>query len=633
MVHGRRLPPGPRRGRRPLFGRQEQGLAGDNGITQRQINRELAVNLNRELTGIDSESADPDLSVEAGLGNSWVLGESAMWKVGMLGVADYKNTWRNKTRINRSQQQPDIDTGTTEISTNQVALTGSASAGVSYGEDHSLGFTYIFLRNTEDEASITERNNINFRRDQGAQLRDYRVRYEERELNLLQLTGRHTLGPDTLGDTTAGFLDGLEVTWYYSDAKATTDLPSEITVSAVDAVVPVTGDLLHTSVRSTTSAAEYRYTDLEDDVDSYGYKLNLPFEWASGRVTGGVFGGYDYYQKGRSYLQTQFNLGTTASAAAPVLVGTPEDVLTDANILDPANGFLLSLGGIGTESYLAGETIDAAFGGVDLTLDERWRLNAGVRWEDWSQLSVPVNQYEFRTSVGKVPLTAEQLATADPSEAAGYRRRAVAAVHLRVGNRHQVERHVVEHAHPVVVAENAETNIGAGHHLRHVDRGERVVQLEGFAGREHGAPRHEQPRADVAAGDPDRSVHPRLSSISNSFAFSSPSSGPALSATARSGAPSESRSSQASWRAPPSSSGCPRRNRRNQRGRRCEARRVEGDAPREDGDQGLGAQVQTLGVQGEVDAARIPEAGLGGHVALVGREDEDANVHTGAVLR
>ncbi len=380
-----------------------------------QINRTLATSLNRELD-IRSESADPDLSVEAGLGNSWVLGESAMWKVGVLGVGDYKNTWRNKTRIVRSQQLPDIDNGTTEISTNQVALTGSASAGVSYGDDHSLGFTYIFLRNTDDEAAITERNNFNFRRDEGAQLRDYRVRYEERELNLLQITGRHVLGPDTLGDTTAGFLDGLELGWYYSDAKATTDLPSEVTVSAVDAVNPVTGEVLSTSIRSTTSAAEYRFTDLEDDVESYGYKLNLPFEMASGRLTGGVFGGYDYYEKGRSYLQTQFNLGTTAAAAEPILVGTPGTVLTDENILDPTNQFLLSLGGIGTESYLAGETIDAAFGGVDLTLDETWRLNAGVRWEDWSQLSVPVNQNEFRTSVGKIPLTVEQLANAGKTD-------------------------------------------------------------------------------------------------------------------------------------------------------------------------------------------------------------------------
>jgi outer membrane receptor protein involved in Fe transport len=380
-----------------------------------QINRELATSLNRNID-LRSESADPDLSIEAGLGNSWVLGESAMWKVGVLGVGDYKNNWRNKTRINRSQQLPDIDNGTTEISTNQVALTGSASAGVDYGDDHSLGFTYIFLRNTEDEAALTQRNNFNFRQDQGAQLRDYRIRYEERELNLLQLTGRHVLGPDTLGDKTAGFLDGLELNWYYSDAKATTDLPSEISVSAVDAVNPATGEVLSSSIRSTTSAAEYRFTDLQDDVHSYGYKLNLPFERAAGRLTGGVFGGYDYYEKGRSYLQTQFNLGTTSAAATPILVGTPGSVLTDENILDPANQFLLSLGGIGTESYLAGETIDAAFGGVDLTLDETWRLNAGVRWESWSQLSVPVNQHEFRTSVGKIPLTPEELVNAGKSE-------------------------------------------------------------------------------------------------------------------------------------------------------------------------------------------------------------------------
>ena len=392
------------------------------------INRELATSLNRNID-IKSESADPDLSVEAGLGNSWVLGESAMWKVGVLGVGDYKNNWRNKTRINRSQQLPDIDNGTTEISTNQVALTASASAGVDYGDDHSLGFTYIFLRNTDDEAAVTQRNNFNFRRDQGAQLRDYRIRYEERELNLLQLTGRHALGQDTLGDRSAGFLDGLEFTWYYSDAEATTDLPSEVTVSAVDVVNPATGEILSSSIRSTTSAAEYRFTDLEDDVESYGTKLNLPFEWASGRLTGGLFGGYDYYEKGRSYLQTQFNLGTTSAAAGPILVGTPGTVLTDENILDPANQFLLSLGGIGTESYLAGETIDAAFGGVDLTFDETWRVNAGVRWENWALLSVPIDQYEFRTSVGKIPLTPEQLANAGKTDDDLYP--AVAVTYLR----------------------------------------------------------------------------------------------------------------------------------------------------------------------------------------------------------
>ncbi len=79
----------------------------------------------------------------------------------------------------------------------------------------------------------------------------------------------------------------------------------------------------------------------------------------------------------------------------PALVGTPGDVFTDENILDPDNDFVLSLGGIGTESYLAGETVDAVWGKVDVTWNDTWRLAAGARWEDFSQLSVPIDQYEF----------------------------------------------------------------------------------------------------------------------------------------------------------------------------------------------------------------------------------------------
>ena len=43
----------------------------------------------------------------------------------------------------------------------------------------------------------------------------------------------------------------------------------------------------------------------------------------------------------------------------PILVGTPGDVFTDDNIQNPLNGFELTAGGIGTESYLAAQTNDA----------------------------------------------------------------------------------------------------------------------------------------------------------------------------------------------------------------------------------------------------------------------------------
>ncbi|MCU0975424.1 MAG: outer membrane beta-barrel protein [Steroidobacteraceae bacterium] len=377
-------------------------------------NRQLATSLNRNVD-LTSESPDPDISVEASIGNTWTLDEAALWKFGFVAVGDYKSQWRNRDRINRSSTTPDVDNGQTQRSINQVALTGSLSAGVSFAEDHTVGLTALFLRNTDDESALTQRNNFNFRREDGTQLRDYRTRYEERELELLQFNGRHVLGQDTIdalgwdGFDPGPLLTGLGLSWYYSNAKATTDVPNETTISAVDRVDPATGAVLSTSLRPSGSTADFRFTELEDEVNSYGWKLDRPFEFSSGAWKGSVFGGWDYYEKGRGYIQTELGLGTT-SAPASSLIGTPSQVLTDEKILNPVNGWLLSLGGIGTESYLAGETIEAGYGGIDVTWNDTWRLSAGVRNEIWQQLSIPVDQLEFGGS--KVPLTPDEIAAA-----------------------------------------------------------------------------------------------------------------------------------------------------------------------------------------------------------------------------
>ncbi len=377
-----------------------------------QINREIATSLNRDLD-FTEESLDPDLSVEGTVGNTWTVDEAGDWKVGTIALADYENTWRNRNRINRSVGLPETDVDHTRRTTNQVTLTGSVALGVDYAGEHQVQATGIFLRNTEDDASLTLGNNPNFLRESGQQLRNYRVRFEERELEVLQFHGRHTLGPETLAlldfVPLLSTLEGLNVGWQYSDATATTDIPNEVQFSAVDSVVPETGELLSTSIRSSVTAADFRFTELEDSVTSYGFGVTLPIQLGKFRVEPG--GGYDYTEKGRSYLQTQLNLGTTAAAALPALVGTPGQVFTDANILDPANAFVMTLGGIGTESYLAGETVDAVWGNVDVTWNDTWRVAAGARWEDFSQLSVPVDQYEFDVDTGKIPVASDDLDT------------------------------------------------------------------------------------------------------------------------------------------------------------------------------------------------------------------------------
>lgn len=376
-----------------------------------QINRELATSLYRDLD-FQEKSMDPDKSIELSVGNRWYLGDGEQWQVGALALADYSDTWRNKERIIRSATTPDEDFDLTQRTTNQVVLTGSLGVGIEFADEHSVEATGIFLRNTEDEASLTLGHNFNFRRESGQQLRNYRIRYEERELELVQLHGSHTLGLATLDllgrYVNLGFAEGLKFDWYWSDATATTDIPSEVQFSAVDAIDPDTGELISTSIRSSLSAAEYRFTDLEDSATSYGTKLAMPFTFGSTNVE--VSGGYDYYEKGRGYIQTQLGFGTTAAAATPVLVGTPGQVFSDANILDPLNEFALTIGGIGTESYLAGETVDAAWGKVDATFNDRWRVTAGLRWEDFQRLAVPVNPLQFDGDIGIITLTPEELA-------------------------------------------------------------------------------------------------------------------------------------------------------------------------------------------------------------------------------
>ncbi|HEX9706164.1 MAG TPA: TonB-dependent receptor [Steroidobacteraceae bacterium] len=373
-----------------------------------QINRDLATSLYRDVE-FRSKSIQPDKSIEISAGNSWHLGDGEQWKVGLLALGDYSDGWRNRERVIRSVTTPDEDFDEQLRTTNQVVLTGTLGVGIDFAEEHRVEATGIFLRNTEDEASLTLGHNFNFRRESGNRLRNYRIRFEERELELVQFRGSHTVGAatiDLLGDW-LGFAENVGVDWYYSDATATTDIPSEIQFSAQDVIDPVSGDLISTSLRSSLSAAEYRFTDLEDSATSYGGKFTLPF--SPGANTVEISGGYDYYEKGRGYIQTQLQMGTTAAAANPVLVGTPGRVFTDANILDPLNEFALTIGGIGTESYLAGETVDAMWGEIDATFNDRFRVTAGMRWEDFERLAVPINPLEFDPDIGIIAVPDDQL--------------------------------------------------------------------------------------------------------------------------------------------------------------------------------------------------------------------------------
>ena len=190
------------------------------------------------------------------------------WRLGVggLAVVDYGDQWRNRERINRSATSPDVDFDVTERTIRQTTLTGSVAVGSTGPRSSSCrrrGSTCAIPRT---RLRSTVGNNFNFQRTPGAQLRNYRIRFEERELEVLQLSGRHKLGGATLDvlglRARREDLEEMVFDWYYTDATAETDIPNEVQFSAVDRLDPDTGEFLSTSMRSSATAADYRFTEL-----------------------------------------------------------------------------------------------------------------------------------------------------------------------------------------------------------------------------------------------------------------------------------------------------------------------------------------------------------------------------------
>lgn len=377
-----------------------------------QINRQLATTTYRD-TDFHSQTMRPDASFETTLGNRWYFLDDQRLEFGVLGAAGYDNYYRNRPRTNRDATTPTLLYTKTQHTTHQVNSTGVFNLGINYTEDQALQSTNIYLHNTEDDSELRLGCTTNFRCEDGNRLRTYGIRDEERKLVVHQLRGSHTLGEATL-DWLPDFLQfvdvfqGLQFNWFWSHSEARTDIPSEIVDSARDFIDPVTFALQSTTLRRNQSAADYRYSDLDDQLDTWGYDLQMPLTVGPADVT--LSGGYAYTKKARQYISTRFGFGTNDLAAVDSLVGTPGQVFTDANILDPTLGYVFQVGGTGTESYLAGQINEAVYGKFDARWGENWRLSGGVRWERFDQLSVPYDPLQYDPNIGQLDEPIDQIA-------------------------------------------------------------------------------------------------------------------------------------------------------------------------------------------------------------------------------
>ena len=354
------------------------------------INRQLALGLNRDIS-IYKQDSTPDVDLKGSIGNNYILTDD--WEVGFLASAGYKSGWRQTQTIARSLALPAEEFESEQESTKSTDLSATINLGAQYTDDHELKITSLYLRNTEDEVARNDFFNENAQLSSGLGFRRETLKFEERHLTVNQISGEHFLGADTRsllkGLVPEWVPEGFKVDWMYSEAGARTSIPNEVSVSSSTVNDPLTGAVESASVNLSSSAADFRFTQLDDDVTSYRWQAVLPIETARSIIE--LSAGAEHGQKSRTYRQAQFGLGPLQVDVPSVLTGPLGTVFSDTNVTNPANGFVFDLIGTNNQSYLAATMTDAVFGNLDWTLDDRWRASVGARWEDYRQVALDWN--------------------------------------------------------------------------------------------------------------------------------------------------------------------------------------------------------------------------------------------------
>ncbi len=362
------------------------------GLSQ-ATQEELALSINRNIEASE-KNYNPDTSFKGNIGNNFLLNNGM--EIGFMAGATYKNSWKNENTVSHFDIAPEKYNELVtykDQSTYSVTGTGNLNLGFRLNEENSISTTSLFIRNTDDETSLSNKFTSNRPLSGGRGFQEQKIRFEERTLNVNQINGEHVFGSETrelLGLQSLAFLDGIQLNWFYSDSTSKTNIPGEATVTSDLGVNPDTLQVVDTTVRTTGSTGEFRYTDLKDQVESSGWKLSYPISLFKTEIE--LSGGYEYSRKARSYRELQLDIGINNSN--PFLSEGINSAFSDEAILDPSNDYSLNVSN-NTQSYMAASTLSSSFAMVDLTYDDTWRVSAGVRYEDYKHAAPSWNPLKY----------------------------------------------------------------------------------------------------------------------------------------------------------------------------------------------------------------------------------------------
>ncbi len=382
------------------------------------VNRNLGLQLNRDI-GLERRQYYPDIGVKGTVGDNFELGDNV--EFGVQASAAYDTQWRKSVARARNFNFPEQRTDTEDESTRSVNITGTLNFGLKLAEDHKFETTTMYLRNTDNETAIRDFFNANREVQDGIGFRNYRFQFEQRDMLVNQIKATHQFGeatrqmlPDSFGMLLGMVPEDATLSWFVSDANAETRIPNQVSISSQTVTDPANGAVIDEAVSIDATAADYRFTELDDEVQNYGWMATVPFYSRDSVIE--VSAGYQHDRKARTYRQLQFSLGALNVADAATLGSSLDTVFSDAAILNPANNYVFDIQGTNNQSYIAATMTDAVFGKVDWTWNDKWRIAVGARWEDYRQVAVDWNPLGYTENDPQVTTDPEALARATFSD-------------------------------------------------------------------------------------------------------------------------------------------------------------------------------------------------------------------------
>ena len=354
------------------------GITGPNLVQAENILRELGTSFNRDID-ISRSSVKPDFDISASFGSRFDLAKNVVFGV-MTGLS-YDRSTQN---IDEKERYYSV-TGDTLTPLNlyddikgtehQVKLSGMLNFGLELGVDHRLETSSIYLSDTKDEIKIKNGDSIETINEPNRFNTDTSILYEERTMLSNQLRGKHNFP----------YLMDLAVDWQYTDAKARRFAPGEVEYRTLNETQP--DGSTFSFLRRNQNAVNYSFGDMKDNTENLSWNAKLPLTLGKAEMT--FSGGYSYFERSRNARTDRFNFDTVGYSLQQ-LSGRFSEIFSDSSILDPNNGFKISNVSTQADDYLAAQMIDAGYGALELNYDYMFRLNIGVRYEDFKQISLPL---------------------------------------------------------------------------------------------------------------------------------------------------------------------------------------------------------------------------------------------------